>query len=120
MRGKIGNTLISRRLRINQTDAETKLWNRVRNRQINGDKFVRQEPIGRYICDFVCREKLVVIEGDGGQHSESARDEVRDRYLGTQGYRVMRFWNNDVLSNIEGVLNVIDEALREVPTTHSG
>ena len=58
MRGKIGNTLISRKLRANQTDAETKLWNRIRNRQINGDKFVRQEPIGRYICDFVCRENL--------------------------------------------------------------
>jgi very-short-patch-repair endonuclease len=120
MRGKIGNTLISRKLRASQTDAETKLWNRIRNRQIDGHKFVRQEPIGRYICDFVCREKLVVIEVDGGQHSESARDEVRDRYLRSQGYRVMRFWNNDVLSNIEGVLTVIDEELREVFTSKSG
>jgi very-short-patch-repair endonuclease len=120
MRGKIGNTLISRKLRINQTDAETKLWNRIRNRQINGDKFVRQEPIGRYICDFVCREKLVVIEVDGGQHSESVRDEVRDRYLRAQGYCVMRFWNNDVLSNIEGVLTVIDEALQEASASRSG
>jgi very-short-patch-repair endonuclease len=115
MRGKIGNTLISRKLRANQTDAETKLRNRIRNRQINGDKFVRQEPIGRYICDFVCREKLIVIEVDGGQHSESVRDEVRDRYLRAQGYRVMRFWNNDVLSNIDGVLTVIDDELREMP-----
>jgi very-short-patch-repair endonuclease len=114
MRGKISNTLISRKLRANQTDAETKLWNRIRNRQINGDKFVRQEPIGRYICDFVCREKLVVIKVDGGQHSESVKDEVRDHYLRAQGYRVMRFWNNDVLLNIEGVLTVIDEELREV------
>jgi very-short-patch-repair endonuclease len=120
MRGKIGSTLISRKLRTNQTDAETKLWNRIRNRQINGDKFVRQEPIGRYICDFVCREKLVVIEVDGGQHSESARDEVRDRYLRTQGYRVIRFWNNDVLSNIEGVLTVIDDELREIAKSKSG
>src|SRR5580698_8907091 len=101
MRGKILNTLVSRKLRVNQTDAETKLWNRIRNRQINGHKFVRQEPIGRYICDFVCREKLIVIEVDGGQHAESKRDEVRDRYLHQQGYRVMRFWNNDVLLNIE-------------------
>jgi very-short-patch-repair endonuclease len=115
MRGKIGNTLMSRKLRANQTDAETKLWNRLRNRQINGDKFVRQESIGRYICDFVCREKLLVIEVDGGQHSESVKDEVRDRYLRAQGYRVMRVWNNDVLSNIEGVLTVIDEGLRELP-----
>ena len=68
MRGKILNTLVSRKLRVNQTDAETKLWNRLRNRQINGCKFVRQEPIGRYICDFVCREKLVIVEVDGGQH----------------------------------------------------
>src|SRR3954452_17523792 len=119
MRGKILNTLVSRKLRANQTDAETKLWNRVRNRQINGDKFVRQEPIGPYICDFVCREKLLVIEVDGGQHSESARDEVRDRYLRTEGYRVMRFWNNDVLSNIEGVLTVIDEALRNMASEPS-
>ncbi len=117
MRGKILNTLVSRRLRVNQTDAEKKLWNRIRNRQINGNKFVRQEPIGHYICDFVCREKRLVIEVDGGQHSESTRDEVRDRYLQAEGYRVMRFWNNDVLSNIEGVLIVIDEELREVPAT---
>jgi very-short-patch-repair endonuclease len=120
MRGPIRRTLRSRQLRVNQTDAETKLWNRARNRQIDGNKFVRQQPIGRYICDFVCREKLVVIEVDDGQHSGSARDEVRDRYLRTQGYRVMRFWNNDVLSNIEGVLTVIDEALREIPQSKSG
>jgi very-short-patch-repair endonuclease len=120
MRGKISNTLISRKLRANQTDAETTLWNRIRNRQINGDKFVRQEPIGSYICDFVCREKLVVIEVDGGQHSESVKDEVRDRYLRAQGYRVMRFWNNDVLSNIEGVLTVIDDELREIAKSKSG
>jgi very-short-patch-repair endonuclease len=120
MRGPIHRTLRSRQLRVNQTDAETKLWNRIRNRQINGDKFVRQEPVGRYICDFVCREKLIVIEVDGGQHSESARDEVHDRFLRAQGYRVMRFWNNDVLSNIDGVLAVIDEALREISQSKSG
>jgi very-short-patch-repair endonuclease len=101
MRGPIHGTLRSRELRSNQTNAETKLWNRIRSRQINGHKFVRQQPIGRYICDFVCREKLVVIEVDGGQHAESKRDEVRDRYLHQRGYRVMRFWNNDVLLNIE-------------------
>jgi very-short-patch-repair endonuclease len=120
MRGKILNTVVSRRLRVNQTDAETKLSNHIRNRQINGDKFVRKEPIGRYICDFVCREKRLVIEVDGGQHSGSVRDELRDRYLREQGYRVMRFWNNDVLSNIEGVLTVIDEGLREVLASKSG
>jgi very-short-patch-repair endonuclease len=91
-----------------------------RNRQIDGHKFVRQQPIGRYICDFVCREKLIVIEVDGGQHLESAHDEARDRYLRAQGYRVMRFWNNDVLANIEGVLTVIDEGLREISQNKSG
>jgi very-short-patch-repair endonuclease len=112
MRGHIRSTQISRKLRASQTEAETKLWNRIRNRQISGFKFVRQEPIGRYICDFVCREQGIVIEVDGGQHLESKRDEIRDQYLADQGYRVMRFWNNDVLSNIDGVLMVLDEALR--------
>ena len=113
MRIRILKALRSRELRANSTDAETKLWNRLRNRQIAGCKFVRQEPVGRYICDFVCRDRMIVVEADGGQHLESKRDEVRDRYLGEQGYRVLRFWNNDVLLNIEGVLTVIDEALRK-------
>ena len=113
MRGTIRSTQFARKLRANQTDAESKLWYRIRNRQISGYKFVRQEPIGRYICDFVCREEMVVIEVDGGQHLESKRDEVRDRYLAEEGYRVLRFWNNDVLSNIDGVLAVIDDALRQ-------
>jgi len=112
MRGSIRRTIRSRELRINQTDAETVLWNRIRNRQIDRAKFVRQYPIGRYICDFVCRDRKIVIEVDGGQHAESASDEVRDRYLRAEGYRVMRFWNNDVLSNIDGVLTVIDTVLK--------
>jgi very-short-patch-repair endonuclease len=98
---------IARKLRVNQTDAETVLWNRIRNRQIGGHKFVRQEPIGNYVCDFVCRERLLVVEVDGGQHSESAKDAIRDRRLAEGGYRVLRFWNNDVLGNLEGVLSAI-------------
>ena len=98
---------IARKLRVNQTDAETVLWNRIRNRQIDGHKFVRQEPIGNYVCDFVCREKFLIVEVDGGQHSESATDTIRDRRLGEEGYIVLRFWNNDVLGNIEGVLVTI-------------
>jgi very-short-patch-repair endonuclease len=98
---------IARRLRVNQTEAETVLWNRLRSRQIDGHKFVRQQPIEGYICDFVCREKLVVVEVDGGQHSESASDMVRDRCLIDRGYRVLRFWNHDVLGNIDGVLTAI-------------
>ena len=104
-------TRIARRLRVNQTEAETVLWNRLRNRQIDGHKFVRQQPIDNHICDFVCRERLVVIEVDGGQHSESASDVIRDRCLIDRGYRVLRFWNNDVLANIDGVLTTIQTEL---------
>ena len=102
----------SRHLRGNQTDAEKKLWQKLRGRQLSGFKFVRQEPLGRYTCDFVCREKKVVVEVDGGQHSESSRDRVRDQFLNSLGYRVLRFWNNDVLSNVDGVLQVIETELR--------
>ncbi|MDE2329699.1 MAG: endonuclease domain-containing protein [Bradyrhizobium sp.] len=104
-------TRIARRLRGDQTDAETVLWNRIRNRQIDGHKFVRQMPIANYICDFVCRERRLIIEVDGGQHNESAADAVRDRRLSEAGYRVLRFWNNDVLGNINGVLEVIQTTL---------
>ena len=95
---------IARKLRVHQTDAETVLWNRIRNRQIDGHKFVRQEPIGGYVCDFVCRERRLIVEVDGGQHSESAADLIRDRRLAEDGYKVLRFWNNEVLGNIDGVL----------------
>lgn len=104
-------TGIARRLRTNQTDAETVLWNRIRNRQIAGNKFVRQEPILDYICDFVCRERLLIVEVDGGQHNESATDAVRDRRLIEEGYKVLRFWNNDVLGNLDGVLITIHAEL---------
>jgi len=98
---------IARRLRANQTDAETVIWNRIRNRQIDGHKFVRQQPIGGYVCDFVCRERLLVVEVDGGQHNESTADAIRERRITEDGYRVLRFWNNDVLGNLEGVLVTI-------------
>ena len=108
----------ARQLRVNQTDAETILWNRIRNRQIDGHKFVRQKPIENYICDFVCREKMIVIEVDGGQHNESAKDVIRDRRLAEAGYKVLRFWNNDVLGNIDGVLAMIQTAcLSQRPLT---
>jgi very-short-patch-repair endonuclease len=98
-------------LRVDQTDAETALWNRIRNRQIDGYKFMRQEPISGYVCDFVCRERLLIIEVDGGQHDGSAADVVRDRRLTDEGFRVLRFWNNDVLGNLEGVLTAIQSEL---------
>ena len=112
MRGRNEKSVrIARRLRANQTDAETVLWNRIRNRQIDGQKFARQVPILGYICDFVCREQRLIIEVDGGQHNESAADVIRDRRLAEEGYRVLRFWNNDVLGNIEGVLMTIQAEL---------
>jgi very-short-patch-repair endonuclease len=114
MRGSNHRTIrIARRLRVDQTNAETVPWNRIRSRQIDGYKFVRQLPLAGYICDFVCREKCLVIEVDGGQHSESTYDAVRDRRLAEEGYRVLHFRNNDVLGNIEGVLVAIQHELTE-------
>src|SRR5215469_4007540 len=112
-------TALARRLRRDATDAERRLWYRLRSRQIDGAKFVRQEPIGPYVVDFVCRELRLIIEVDGGQHATDKRDAVRDRWLAEQGYRVMRFWNNEVLANTSGVLEEIVAALSEaasVPT----
>ena len=117
MRGaKIGKTNISRRLRRNATLAEQRLWYRLRSRSLCGTKFVRQEPIGPYIVDFVCRERRLVIEVDGGQHSECERDAIRDGWLRDHGYQVLRFWNNDVIENTDGVLEAIVEVLRASPS----
>jgi|SRR5262245_24390656 len=105
-----------RRLRRNATDAEMKLWFSVRDRRLGGFKFVRQEPIGPYVVDLVCRDRRVVVEVDGGQHAESARDQIRDAYLTSEGYRVLRFWNSDVLNNLNGVLESI---LSSLNTSHT-
>src|ERR1700680_612235 len=114
MRGtKGGKTSMRRYLRRNATIAEQRLWYQVRSRSLCGMKFVRQEPVGPYIVDFVCREQRLVIEVDGGQHVESERDAARDQYLRDHGYRVLRFWNNDVIKNIDGVLESIASALHE-------
>jgi very-short-patch-repair endonuclease len=101
----------ARRLRRNSTDAETKLWFALRDRRLSGHKFVRQKPVEPYIADFVCRDRKLVIEVDGGQHSNNPRDMRRDTSLAADGYRVLRFWNNDVLTNLDGVLTVILAAL---------
>jgi very-short-patch-repair endonuclease len=100
-----------RTLRRNSTDAEMKLWFGLRDRRLGGFKFVRQDSIGPYVADFVCRDRKVVVEVDGGQHAESARDQIRDAYLVSEGYRVLRFWNSDVSGNIEGVLETILSSL---------
>ena len=93
------------------TDAERALWRLLRQRQINGLRFRRQVPIDHYIVDFACLEARLVIEVDGGQHFESETDKRRDAYLHAQGFRVLRLWNNDVLSNPDGVHRVITETL---------
>jgi len=102
----------AKKLRENATDVETILWYRLRNRQIEGFKFRRQQPIGKYIVDFVCIEKMLIIELDGGQHAEQIiYDDERTKYLSKLGYKVTRFWNNEVLTNLNGVLECIMEQL---------
>ena len=101
-------TSIAKALRKRLTDTERLLWRHLRAKQLEGLKFRRQEPIGRYIVDFVCHEKRIVIEVDGSQHAiEKNKDAERDKWLNEQGYKVLRFWNNEVLTNIEGVLQTI-------------
>src|SRR5262245_56875064 len=98
----------ARSLRRNMTDAERKLWRYVRLRQLEGHKFRRQVPIGPYIADFVCLKGMLVIEVDGGPQLDArAYDSRRDDYIRGQGYRILRFWNNDVLGNMDGVWDVI-------------
>jgi very-short-patch-repair endonuclease len=101
-------------LRANQTDAERALWKKLRGLKSEGFHFRRQAPIGNYIADFACHSALLVIEVDGGQHAEAkgiARDDARTAWLESQGYRIIRFWNNDVLGNIEGVMIEVMDSL---------
>jgi len=112
---------IAKALRKNLTDSERKLWRYLRARQLEGLKFRRQEPIGGYIVDFVCFEKHLVIEVDGGQHAqEKNKDAVRDAWLREQGFRVLRFWDNEVMANTEGVLDSIRENLSYQPSPSMG
>ncbi|NGP16955.1 DUF559 domain-containing protein [Devosia chinhatensis] len=105
----------ARTLRRNETNAEHVLWQMLRNRQIDGRKFVRQYPIEPYFADFACREAMLVIELDGGQH-ESAADIIRTAHLNACGYSVLRFWNNEVLGNREGCWHAIHAALKGNPS----
>jgi len=98
----------ARDLRVNQTDAESRLWNRLRNRELGGFKFRRQVAIDPFIADFLCADAMLIVELDGGQHGEqAAADARRTKVLESYGYRVLRFWNNDVLANTNGVLEMI-------------
>ncbi len=98
------------------TDAEIMLWQKLRKRQICSCKFRKQSPIGRYIVDFVCNKKKLIIEIDGGQHAENEEyDKQRTEWLESQGYTVVRFWNTDVLQNIDGVLESLISHLQIPP-----
>jgi very-short-patch-repair endonuclease len=116
MKGQTNRSIIDnhvpRKLRNTMTDAETRLWQRLRGSQIAGCKFRRQHPFLDYILDFVCLEKRLVVEVDGGQHLDSGRDRMRDRRLQEAGFRVLRFWNNEVLQEMDAVVEVIWNALQ--------
>ena len=109
---KITFTTLARNLRKNQTDVEQILWLQLRNRRLLNYKFRRQLPIDPYIVDFVCLDLKLIIELDGSQHSEQV-DEERTLFLGQRGFRVIRFWNNDLLDNLEGVLEQINLVIIE-------
>ena len=109
--GVKGLTGVGRRLRKYATDTEQRLWEHLRDKQIEGFKFRRQQPVGRYVVDFVNLEKKVVVELDGGQHAINAGDKIRDEWLRAEGYKVLRFWDNQGFSNLEGVLETIRNAL---------
>ena len=101
----------ARQLRANPTEAEKRLWQALRDKQLDGHRFRRQASIGPYIADFVCFERRLVVEVDGGQHTDDTGDVKRTSWLESQGFRVLRFWNNEVLENREGVLERISGAL---------
>lgn len=114
---KAGATARARYLRQNDTEAEYRLWNELRNRRLNGHKFSRQIPLGSYIADFVCREMWLIIELDGSQHAQSETDIIRTTWLNEQGYSVLRFWNGAILRErrvvIDTILAVLDGRIFE-------
>ena len=97
----------ARAMRGAPTDTERRLWRLLRDRRLTGLKFRRQVPIGPYIVDFLCVDAKLIVEADGSQHAENARDGVRDAYLARQGWKVLRFWNHEVSKNCEGVFETI-------------
>ena len=103
-------------MRADATKAENLLWQALRNRQLEGLKFKRQVPLGGYILDFVCFDAKLIVEVDGGQHSESAKDMERDGYFESQGFRRLRFWNDEVVENIDGVCLTAIAVAREGAT----
>jgi len=114
-----GLTHLAKDLRKRSTDMEQLLWSRLRAGRFEGMKFRRQHPMGKYIVDFVCLERKFIIELDGGHHAlqeEIQKDKERNDWLEDEGYTVVRFWDNEVLMNTSGVLEVIREKLRKTPS----
>lgn len=119
--GERGMLRNAKALRSNQTEAEQRLWYHLRAHRFMGLKFKRQKPIGRYIVDFVCLERRLIIELDGGQHTgQSVQDQRRDAWLRSRGYTVLRFWNNDVMQQMEGVLEQIRLSLSPALSRRAG
>src|ERR1043165_2895904 len=103
----------AKKLRSNMTDAERRLWYRLRAHRFGGIKFKRQVPIGPYIVDFACLSQKLILEIDGGQHADNKADRAREQKLREQGFRVLRFWNNDVLKRTDTVLEIVVSALKD-------
>ncbi|HEV8003134.1 MAG TPA: endonuclease domain-containing protein [Planctomycetaceae bacterium] len=109
----------ARQLRRFPTEAEAFLWRHLRGRAFHGLKFRRQLKLGQYIVDFVCLEKRLIIEVDGGQHNEETQrqyDEVRDRWLRMQGFRILRYWNNEVFDEWEAIAEAVWKVAKEDPS----
>jgi very-short-patch-repair endonuclease len=122
-----GATVKARTLRSTETEPEFRLWSDLRNRLLNGYKFSRQIPLGPYIVDFICRERMLVVELDGTQHIDSEHDAIRTRWLNANGYSVIRFWNDEILLErravletilavLSGVISSRDDAIRFSPS----
>ena len=111
------NINFAKLLRSNQTPQEMRVWQALRASRLKGFKFRRQVPIGVYIVDFVCFDQKLIIEIDGGQHAENAKDIVRDKELKKLGFRVLRFWNNEVDDNFDGVMWLVLRQLQNQPLT---
>ena len=109
--GRVDQRQFAKTLRHDMTDAEQQLWRQLRAHRLYGQKFRRQQPIGPYVVDFVHFGARLIVEADGGQHDGRDKDAVRDRWLAQQGFKIMRFWNNDILRNPAGVLATILAAL---------
>ncbi|MGC2063357.1 MAG: endonuclease domain-containing protein [Thermodesulfovibrionales bacterium] len=117
-----GLTHLAKGLRKKSTDVEQLLWSHIRAGRFERMKFRRQHPIGQYIVDFVCLDRKLIVELDGGQHAlpdEILKDRQRDAWLGKEGFTVVRFWDNEVLTNTSGVLEVIRERIHRTPSPQS-